>query len=278
MYMIAMSEQVEGFTRVGKYDIHHVRWGDEGSRVVLLHSMGMDAHSMDLLAESLCAGHRVLALTILGHGDSTVLSEPISLPDHAELMLECMMRLGFTPCILVGHSIGGRMGMILAAEHPSEVRGLVLVDIAPPDPSPRPWRQRTPDQFKNKGEALAYLKGRYPRFAPEYYENRLRNGFKELLDGSLVPKPAGNDHMRGMSTDLWPYVERIRVPTLLIVGADSALVTPEKLDRMRESIPGFASVTIQEATHMVPQDKPEEFEKAVRAFISKITGKPDEMC
>jgi len=48
------------------------------------------------------------------------------------------------------------------------------------------------------------------------------------------------------------------------------LVTPEKLARMRRSIPDLETVTIQGATHMVPQDKPAEFEKAVKTFLSKI--------
>jgi pimeloyl-ACP methyl ester carboxylesterase len=268
-----MSQQVEGFLKVGEYDIHYVRWGYGGSRIVLLHSMGMDAHSMDLFVEALSADHRVLALTILGHGDSTVPSKPIALPDHAELMRQCFVKLGFTPCVLIGHSIGGRMGMILAAEHPEEARALVLVDIAPPDPAPRPWSQQTPDTFRGRKEALAYLKGRYPRFAPEYYENRLRHGFKELPDGSLRPKPAGNEHMRSISTDLWPYVERIGVPTLLIIGSESELVTPEKLARMKRDIKGLTVVTIRGATHMVPQDKPTEFEKAVREFMLKLDRK-----
>lgn len=138
---MAVSRQSEGILRIGRFHVHHVTSSEEGSGVVLLHSMGMDAHSMDLLAEALSPAHRVLALTILGHGDSTVPSEQVPLPDHAELMLECARRLGFTPCILIGHSVGGRLGMILASEHPSEVRGLVLVDIAPPDPSPRSWSQ-----------------------------------------------------------------------------------------------------------------------------------------
>lgn len=266
-----MVPQVERFLKVGKYDFHYVKWGEMGSRIVLLHSMGMDAHSMDLLAESLSSGHSVLALTILGHGDSTVPSEPVALKDHAEMLLECAKRLGHTPFTLVGHSVGGRLGMILAADHPSDVKGLVLVDIAPPDTTPRAWRQRTAPILRSREEAIAYLKERYPKFTSEYIENRLNYGFRERPDGSLAPKPAGNDYMRGMTTDLWPYVERIRVPTLLVKGAESALVTPEKHARMRGSIPEFESVTIKEATHMVPQEKPEEFEEAIRGFLSKIS-------
>lgn len=265
-----MPEPREGYLRVRTFKIHYVEWGHEGSRIVLLHSMGMDAHSMELLAEGLSPRHRILALTILGHGDSSVTREAISLQDHAELMRECYLKPGFAPCVLVGHSIGGRMGMVLASDHASEIRGLVLVDIAPPDPSPRPWSPQTPEIFGSKEDVLAYLKKRYPKFTPEYYENRLRYGFVEEPDGSLKAKPSGDVNMTSLSTDLWPYVEKIRVPTLLVIGAESTIVTPDKLARMRRSIPNLETVTIQGATHMVPQDKPAEFEKAVKTFLSKI--------
>ena len=144
----------EGFLNSGGYKVHHVKWGDRGPRVLLVHSMGMDGHSMDTLAESLEEEYRVLSLTILDHGDSDPPRDGISLPDHAEVMRGCYRQLGFSPSVLIGHSVGGMMGMVLAAEHPDEFKGLVLVDIAPfeltgrsPRPQPptasgtrrRPW-------------------------------------------------------------------------------------------------------------------------------------------
>jgi len=121
----------EGFLKYGGYNIHHVKWGDKGHKVLLIHSMGMDGHSMDALAESLKKEYQVLSLTILDHGDSDPPKGSISLPDHAEVMRGCYAQLGFTPSVLIGHSVGGMMGMVLAAEHPDEFEGLVLVDIAP---------------------------------------------------------------------------------------------------------------------------------------------------
>jgi pimeloyl-ACP methyl ester carboxylesterase len=265
-----LSEPVEGFTRIGKYSFHHVQWGRSGKNLVLLHSMGVDAYSMDLFAESVASDHRVLALTILGHGDSTMPQEKVSLPDHADLLWACVRKLGYTPCVLVGHSIGGRLSMILAAEHPNDVRGVVLVDIAPPDPVPRPWAQQAPPPLRNVEEAAAYVRQRYPGFTAHYVENRLNHGFRRAPDGSLVAKPAGNEQMRDMTTDLWPYVERMRAPTLLIIGSESTLVTPEKVERMRGSIQRFESVTVRGASHMVPQDTPAEFEEEVRGFLGRI--------
>jgi len=265
-----LSGPVEGYMEVGKYRFHHLRWGEKGNKVVLLHSMGVDAYSMDQLATSLAANHRVLALTILGHGDSTVPAEPVSLPDHAELLFTCVQKLGYTPCVLVGHSVGGRLSMILSAEHPADVKGVVLVDIAPPDPTPRPYTVQAPASFKDRAEAETYLRQRYPRFTEHYLMNRLRHGFVERPDGTLVPKPTGNEYMRDMSTDLWPYVERMRAPTLLVLGSESTLVTPEKHARMKKSVPDFESIAVEGATHMVPQDRPQEFEVAVRGFFNRI--------
>jgi pimeloyl-ACP methyl ester carboxylesterase len=260
----------EGFIEVSGYKIHYATWGKRGRKIVILHSMGMDAYSMEAMCESLENRYQILALTILAHGDTTVPTKTVTLPEHAELMRECYLKLGYSPCVLIGHSIGGRMSMILAAEHPDEVKGLILVDIAPPDPVSRPWSQQVPESMKNEAEAKAYLKQRYPGFSPEYIDNRLKHGFVKQPNGSLKPKPTGSPTMTSYFTDLWPYVERIRVSAKLILGSESPLVTPEKRERMVKLIPGLEVVAVKGASHMVPQDRPADFEREVRAFLQKL--------
>lgn len=260
----------EGFIEVDGYRVHYATWGRRGGKIVILHSMGMDAYSMEKMCEALEDKYNILALTILAHGDSTVPTATVTLPEHADLLRECYRKLSYIPCVLIGHSIGGRMSMILAADHPDEVKGVVLVDIAPPDPVSRSWSQTSPELLKNETDALAYLKQRYPGFSPEYIENRLNHGFIRQPDGSLKPKPTGTPAMTSYYTDLWPYVERIRVPTKLILGSESPLVTPEKRERMAKLIPGLEVVTVEGSSHMVPQDKPIEFEKEVRSFLKRL--------
>ena len=260
----------EGYLNVGKYKIHYVKWGERGRKIVIFHSMGMDAYSMEEMCESLKGKYRILALTILAHGDSSVPMELVTLPEHAELLRTCYRKLGFTPCVLIGHSIGGRMGMILAAGYPDEVKGLILVDIAPPDPILRPWSQQPPTSFSNDAEVVTYLRQRYPGFTTEYINNRLKHGFNSQPNGTILPKPTGNPNMTSYYIDLWPYVERIRVPTKLILGSESQLVTPEKKDRMVKLIHGLELSTVKGAGHMVPQDKPKEFEKEVKTFLLRL--------
>jgi pimeloyl-ACP methyl ester carboxylesterase len=259
----------EGFLSNKGYKIHHVAWGEEGPRVLIIHSMGMDGHSMDKLAENLKDSYQILSLTILDHGDSDPPKGPISLPDHAEVMRGCYTQLGFTPNVLIGHSVGGMMGMVLTAEHPEEFKGLVLVDIAPFESTGRSSRPEPPESFRDEAEALKWLRERYPLFTDYYYENRLRYAFKRE-GGVLKLKPRGDRVHGGLVTDLWPYVERIETPTLLLKGEQSDLVTPKTRKRMEETMPDLEVVEVKNADHMIPQDVPEEFERLVRGFLEKV--------
>jgi pimeloyl-ACP methyl ester carboxylesterase len=259
----------EGFLSSKGYRVHHVTWGDEGPNVLIIHSMGMDGHSMDKLAESLENEYRVLSLTILDHGDSDPPKRPISLPDHAEVMRGCYTQLGFTPNVLIGHSVGGMMGMVLTAEHPEEFKGLVLVDIAPFESTGRSSRPEPPESFRDEAEALKWLRERYPLFTDYYFENRLRYAFKKE-EGVLKLKPRGDRVRNGLVTDLWPYVERIDAPTLLLKGEQSDLVTPETSKRVEETMPELEVVEVENTGHMIPQDVPEEFERLVRGFLDKV--------
>jgi pimeloyl-ACP methyl ester carboxylesterase len=259
----------EGFLSSKGYKVHHVTWGEEGPKVLIIHSMGMDGHSMDKLAESLGDEYRVLSLTILDHGDSDPPKRPISLPNHAEVMRGCYTQLGFTPNVLIGHSVGGMMGMVLTAEHPEEFKGLVLVDIAPFESTGRSSRPEPPESFRDEAEALKWLRERYPLFTDYYYENRLRYAFKEEEE-VLKLKPRGDRVRSGLVTDLWPYVERIDTPILLLKGEQSDLVTPATSKRMEETMPDLEVVEVKNADHMIPQDVPEEFERLVRGFLDKV--------
>jgi esterase len=262
----------EGYLTSGGFRVHYVEWGNKGSAIVLIHSMGMDGHSMDQLCEVLQKNHRILSLTILGHGDSEVPASPTPLPEHAEIMRSCVKQLGYTPYILVGHSIGGMMGMILAAEHPKEVKGLILIDIAPFDfNAPRTGRvtRPPPPERMTLAEAKTYLKERFPGFTPYYVENRIKYAFQSDR-GVLKIKPTGDSIRSGMNLDLWPYVERIKIPTLLLVGGEGSVVSSEAYERMKKTVPGIETATIPGTGHMIPQDKPEEFEKYILNFIKKI--------
>lgn len=266
----------EGFVTANGCKMHFLEWGRSGKSIVALHSMGMDAHGLDAFSESLAKEYRILAIDLLGHGDSDSPKGPTEMEEHADIIRKVALEKGHIKNILVGHSIGGWLSIIYAAKHPEEVEKLVLVDIAPRPPTaettgrPTPPRPATPDSFDNEDEALKYLKIRYTGFTQESLENRLKHAFKKDPAGRLRLKsdPQRAENLRGGFTyDFWPFIRKIQAPTLLIRGSKSQTVSDESVRLMKEILKDFEVVKI-DATHMVPQDQPKEFEKAVRDFLT----------
>ena len=97
----------EGYVLSGGFKVHYAEWGTEGLNVVLMHSMGMDCHSMDRVCETLQKEYRVLALTNLGHEYSDIPSKPVMLPEHANILRSAVAKLGYVPYTLIGHSVYG---------------------------------------------------------------------------------------------------------------------------------------------------------------------------
>jgi pimeloyl-ACP methyl ester carboxylesterase len=265
----------EGYELSRSFKIHFVEWGSKGERILILHSMMMDAHSFDIFSSSMVKDYHLLGLDLLGHGDSDKPEETISLEEHVEILRGVAMKKGFADFALVGHSIGGILGIAWAAKYPEEITRLVLVDIAPRDPA-APFVRTTipvPESFRTLEEARSYLRQRYPKFTEEALENRMRYGVEKVREGQyrLKVSPQTREMLwkSNIDLDLWPYLSRVRAPVLLIKGKDSQTVSPASIELMNKMLVSFELIEIENATHMVPQDAPEQFEEAVRSFIRK---------
>lgn len=98
----------------------------------------------------------------------------------------------------------------------------------------------------------------------EAIENRVKYALVKDEKGMLKRKPSGYAIRGDLSTDLWPYVERMRASCMLLKGGTSTLVTDETLEWMKTTVPDLRVVTVDGVGHMIPQGKPEEFEQHLR--------------
>ena len=261
----------EGFIKIRGYRLHYLQWGEKGFPLIILHSMAMDAHAYDFLSKVLSVEYQILAFDLLDHGDSEKLNGPIGFEEHAEIVWQAIKKLGFSPTVLIEHSLGGILGMILTAKYPDEFKGLVLVDIAPFDLTDKRYAppRRPPKSFASENEARKFLLETFPKFTKESIENRMKYAFVKCPDGSLCFRGIG-EALRPPDVDLWPFVERIRLPTLLLIGGDSGIVSLCVCERMSSFIHDFKAITVKGATHMLPQDKPLEFEREVWSFLASL--------
>ena len=102
----------------------------EGEAVVLLHGWGGSSASMLGLMNKLQDNYRVITLDLWGFGKSSVPNKDTTIYDYAVWVAEFMDMLDITRAHIVGHSFGGRIGIILGSMFPEKVDTLTLIDSA----------------------------------------------------------------------------------------------------------------------------------------------------
>src|SRR5687768_1956052 len=102
----------------------------EGPPVVLLHGVGGSRSNWALVAPELARARRVLVVDLPGHGRSSALPAAPGLAPYADRVAKLIEDEGLAPAVVVGHSLGGLVGIRLAGRRPELVRGLVLAAAA----------------------------------------------------------------------------------------------------------------------------------------------------
>ena len=257
--------------------------GDPGAPpVILLHGGGQTRHAWGTAAHSLAErGYLALAVDSRGHGDSDwSLGVDYSMRSFVGDMTALMQRLDAAP-VLVGASMGGQIAMVTAAESMAAVRALVLVDVTPRiDPEGRArilrFMQSHPSGFANCEEAADAI--------AEYLPHRPRPRDLSGLKRNLRLRDDGRYHWHWDQRFLGAYepdaeegerrysyaARRIRVPTLLLRGSQSEVVTMENVRHFQTLIPHAEFFDVAGAAHMLAGDRNDAFNAAVIEFLERI--------
>jgi len=256
---------------------HFLDWGTAGRPpLLLLHGGAQTAHSWDDVAPGLATDHHVLALDQRGHGDSAW--APGGRYARADFVADVAAFLddrGWPAATLVALSLGGMNALAFAAAHPERMRGLVMVDVAPtiaPAGGQAIRAQLAVREFASFEEAVERALAFNRRRTRANIESRLRHALRQGPDGRWSYKFDPAIGSGGLETDfelLWEQVRRIRCSTLLVRGAESAILTREAAERMRRELPGCAVAEVPGAGHSVMGDNPDGFLAAVRPFLAQ---------
>jgi pimeloyl-ACP methyl ester carboxylesterase len=269
----------EGFEGINL--VADVRGDSDGWPVLFLHGGGQTRHAWGNAAELVAAqGWRTVALDLRGHGDSDwSKSGDYSFTAFSADCIAVSDQLGRPP-VLVGASLGGMSAMLAEGTSDRTVScGLVLVDIAPKtNPEGvqrvRSFMQSGVNGFSSLEEAASAIAAYTPhRVRPVnpaglmkvlrqrdgrwywHWDPRLLNlGRTEVLPreyGGLLDVAMGNTH----------------VPTLLVRGLLSDVVTQDGVDDLLARNPDVTVVEIEGAAHMIAGDQNDAFSEAVVTFL-----------
>jgi len=260
-------------------------WGAAGDLpVLLLHGGGQTRHSWAGAGRRLGeSGWRALALDLRGHGESDWSPDGVYGVDVLLADLLAVLKGFAEPPVLVGASLGGMLSLLAEGESEARVcRALVLVDVTPrlePEGVSRivDFMTARPEGFASLEEAAeAVAAYRRHRVRPRDLGG-LRKNLRLCEDGRyrwhwdpafLRPGPRGRRYNH--SERLQDAARRLAVPTLLVRGRESDVVSEAGARDFLEAVPHARFVDVSQAGHMVAGDRNDAFSDAVIAFLRDL--------
>ena len=246
--------------------------------LVLLHGFTSHARSWDAFAEAMTDRYRVLALDQRGHGETAwAPQDKYQTIDMADDLVAFVKALGLKKFSLLGLSMGGMVAIEYAGRKPAELSHLVIVDIGPEIVTSGAERirtaVRTEDVFDSRDAAFASARRANPKPPEAHHRHRVDYSLMRLEDGRWTFR---YDRSLRSPTTLrlrnpdaaWTSCANIVVPTQIIRGELSDILSPETAARMVETIATARLDTVKESGHSVPLDAPDGFLTTARQFLT----------
>lgn len=254
--------------------IHATEVGESGPRVVFLHGLFGQGRNFTQVAKALAPDLRSVLVDLPNHGRSgwTTSVDYVVVADLLATWLSTTY--GDEASLhVVGHSMGGKVAMVLALRHPDLVDRLVVADISPS-------QSEGAGEFEHLLGSLARLdlptllrrSDADEQLTPLIDDERVRGFLLQNLrsDPTGFRWQANLDLLRAQLSIIGGFPDTEAVfdhPVLWLAGERSGYVRPDDAPRMRELFPRTRLVTIKGAGHWVHSEKPEAFVSAVRAFL-----------
>jgi pimeloyl-ACP methyl ester carboxylesterase len=250
-------------------------YGGAGSPVMLLHGLAGHATEWSETASWLTTSHHVLAPDLRGHGRSERHPGDVSREAHVNDVVAWIGELGLARLTLVGQSLGGHTGFLVAARRPDLVEKLVVVEAGPgPEaesqaPSQgeetvariRQWLEGWPKPFPSREAAVAFF-GRNDLWARAWAD-----GLESHSDG-LYPSfdiEVIVETLEVAAGSYWNEWRAIACPTLLVVSKDRN--DREVAHQMVAEQPHASLVEIPNAGHDLHLDNPAAWREALGTFL-----------
>lgn len=249
----------------------------EGTPLVMIHGGFLDRRMWDGQFENFARNHRAIRYDVRAHGLSQ--ADSVAFADYEDLG-HLMDSLGVNRAIVMGLSLGGQIAVDFAITNPERVRALVLVG-----PGMSGWNFDDSEEIARYSEemrmaaetggfdALIEVFAQWwcdgPEREPEQVDSVVRRRVLDMLAGSRQRWEL-NPFVRAMDPPAVGRLDRIRVPTLAVVGGIDVPIIHEIVERIVEQVPGAERVAIPGVAHMVNMEAPDAFTDVVGGFLAGL--------
>ncbi len=242
----------------------------EGLPLLFIHGFPLSRGVWSHQVEAFKSRHRVIAPDLRGFGESHASAGPVSMGQFAEDIAVLVQQLGAGPVILAGHSMGGYIALAFAKHHPGLVRGLVLVGTKAGADSAEgaQARRATAEAVRLKGTSVV-VEAMAPKMLSASNTDAPMAAAVRGFMASASPQGVVSA-LLGMAErpDARGWLGDIRVPTLVITGADDTVIPPSESEALARAIPEARLSVIPHAGHLVAWEQPEAFNEAMRDWLA----------
>jgi len=255
------------------------QYSDSGPVLLVLHGLFGSQSNWGWHNKQLAQHFQVYGLDLRNHGDSPH-DDNLDYPAMAADVQAFMSEEGIRRCHLLGHSMGGKVGMQLALTVPELLDSLTVVDIAPIDYDSKAdghlqviagMRALTLANIKSRSEAdkqlSAYIEDEGTRqFVLTNLQKDAQGGYRWRLNLDAIEN--NYDRLREAPEVVAPFSK----PTLFIKGAESNYITADHESEIKSLFPMAEVKIIMGAGHWVHAEKPQAVQKVVNDFLAKSSA------
>lgn len=258
--------------------LHYTDAGSGDETIVFSHGLLMSGKMFADQIEVLKSNYRCIAFDHRGQGQSSVTETGYDMDDLTEDARALIDQLGVGPCHFVGLSMGGFIGMRLAARHPEMIKSLVILDSsADPEPEENHGRYGKLNFVARwfglglvAGKVMPILFGR--TFLTDPGKAAARKHWKaQIASGDrlgITRAVKGVIKRKGVLDE----IGAIKCPTLVLVGDEDVATVPDKSRRIQNAVPGAEMEIIPGAGHSSTIEQPERVTAALGAFLDRVGG------
>lgn len=247
----------------------------KGIPLIFLHAFPLHSGMWQGQIAACAHGHLCLAIDLPGFGRSEAPLDRLTMDlaaDTAAAVLDALDVI--EPAVLVGLSMGGYASFAFWRRYPERVRALVLCDTRSQADTPEGRRGRLANAERARAEgAKAVGEAMLPKLLGRTTRERRPEVVERVWTMMAEADPQGvAAALEGLAErpDSTPTLATVRVPALVIVGAEDELTPPSDAEAMRRGIAGSRLVEIPAAGHLSNLEQPEAFNEALLGFLSGL--------
>ena len=255
------------------YTIHSPRTPN-APRMVLIHSLALDASIWDGVIYALAGRAEILAYDCRGHGRSGRPAGPFTTELFARDLLELLDRVGWQKVLIAGCSMGGCVAQAFAGQYASRAAALALIDTTAwyGEDAPKTWRERAATA-EAKG-----LAGLVDFQMTRWFGDAFRAAHPELVKAAIrvflandLASYAASCILLG-DADLRHFLPHLAVPVAVIVGEEDYATPLAAAQQLHQAIPGSTLTILPKARHLTPMECPDLIAAQLIALTKRATS------